>query len=179
MKNNIKGFTLIEVLIVIGLMGILMTVAYPSFSQWQKNAQFKTAARQLAGAMMEARSRAISTNLVHEISFDLGANTYKLSELQGGVLVVPPIYENQSVAANIDIKAKVPSPLPSPLSLSDCTDNTDNNYRFRFLPNGTFNVVGGSVDGDNFICIVDKASDVTEFNVGVPAATTGRVVLIK
>ena len=167
MKNDIKGFTLIEVLIVICLMGILMTVAYPSFSQWQKNAQFKTAARDLAGAMMEARSRAISSNLVHEIVFDLVANTYKLNQLSEGGSVVMLIYNNQNFPASIKIKAK-----------SDCSVSADNDYKFQFLPNGIFKN-NDDIVGDDYICIMDKVSDARKFQVGIPAAATGRVVLTK
>jgi prepilin-type N-terminal cleavage/methylation domain-containing protein len=168
LKNNIKGFTLIEVLIVIGLMGILMTVAYPSFSQWQKNAQFKTAARDLSGAMMEARSRAISSNLEHEMVFDLVADTYKLNELSNGGTTVIPIYGVRSFSNAVGIKAKL-----------DCSENSIINYRFKFSPNGTFKVNGSIISSDSYICIVDKASGATKFKVGVPSPATGRVELIK
>jgi prepilin-type N-terminal cleavage/methylation domain-containing protein len=185
LKNNTKGFSLIELLIVIALMGILMAIAYPSVSQWQKNAQFKTAARHLAGVMMEARSRAISSNLEHEISFDLGANKYMLrrgnrasnTELYSTTPADwQEIYSNQTFAVAIEIKAK-----------EDCSENTDDNYRFQFLPNGTFKVNGVTPPSDSvsvtdsvsYICIVDKETDVSKFKIGVPFPTTGRVELKK
>jgi Tfp pilus assembly protein FimT len=150
-------------MVVIAFMGILLAMAFPSVSQWRKNAQYKETARQLAGAMMEARSRAISQNRQQEIAFDLVEDVYKLRELQSGTWV--DIYPNRSVSAAIEIKAK-----------SDCSENSAANYRFHFFPNGTFEVVGGTNVNDNYICIVDKATATTKFTVGIPAAATSRVV---
>lgn len=177
MKKQTKGFTLIELVVVTAIMGILMAIAYPSFSQWQKNAQYKAAARDLSGAIMEARSRAIATNLEHEIAFDLAENIYMLRQGNRASSTRPyslnpgdwtKIYENRSFAAAIEIKAKF-----------DCSENTEDDYKFQFFPNGTFKVNGSIIVNDSYICIVDIASAATKFRVGVPAAATGRVELIR
>ena len=177
MKKQAKGFTLIEVVIVLAIMGILIAIAFPSFIQWQKNAQYKAAARQLSGVLMEARSRAIATNLEHEIAFDLDENIYMLrmgnlaantrpySSNPGDWTI---IYNNRSFTNAVEIKAKI-----------DCSETAADNYRFQFFPNGTFKVNGAINANDSYICIVDNASGAMQFRVGVPAAATGRVVLIK
>lgn len=180
MKKLAKnGFTLIELLVAIAFMGILMAIAYPSFSQWQKNAQYKEAARQLTGAMMEARSRAISQNLEHEIAFDLGANKYMLRQgnraintqaynLFPGDWTI--IYSNRNFSSPIDIKAK-----------SDCSDNSNTNYRFQFFPNGTVKIQGSEANMDSLgcICVLDKATGARKFMASITSAATGRVVIRK
>jgi prepilin-type N-terminal cleavage/methylation domain-containing protein len=179
LKKQATGFTLIELVIAIAFMAILMAIAYPSFSQWQKNAQYKEAARQLAGAMTEARSRAISQNLEHEIAFDLGANKYMLRQGNRAANTLAygtnpgewtVIYSNRDFSSPIDIKAK-----------SDCSDNSHTNYRFQFFPNGTVKIQGSEANIGSLgcICVLDKATGVRKFMASVTSAATGRVVIRK
>ncbi|MEZ4813959.1 MAG: prepilin-type N-terminal cleavage/methylation domain-containing protein [Bdellovibrionota bacterium] len=39
MKNNIKGFTLIELMVVVGIIGIITSIAVPSFQRFQAKAK--------------------------------------------------------------------------------------------------------------------------------------------
>lgn len=178
MKKQANGFTLIELVIVIAFMAILMAIAYPSFSQWRKNAQYKEAARQLASAMMEARSRAIAQNLEHELAFDLGENKYMLRQGNRAMSTLPYssnpgdwtiIYSNQGISNPIEIKAN-----------SDCSENTSNNFRFQFFPNGTVRVNGSADIGTTgHICVLDNTTGTRKFLTGVSSASTGRVVVRK
>lgn len=57
---NKRGFTLIEVIIVIALLGILMAMATPSLVAWRENAQNKEVAREILAGMRQARSLAVT-----------------------------------------------------------------------------------------------------------------------
>lgn len=178
MKKQANGFTLIELIIVIAITGILMAIAYPSFSQWQKNAQYKEAARQLASAMSEAKSLAIAQNLEHELAFDLVGNNYMLRQGNRATSTLPfssnpgdwtIIYGNRQMSNPIAISA-----------MSNCSENTANNFRFQFFPNGTVRVNGSaSIDLSGHICVFDQTTGTRKFRTGVSSASTGRVVVRK
>ena len=46
-EKNIKGFNLLELLVVIVIIGVVSAAAYPNFSSWQKERKAKDAATQI------------------------------------------------------------------------------------------------------------------------------------
>ena len=57
---NKRGFTLMEVIIVIALMGILMAMATPSLVAWRESASNKEAARELLAGLRQSRNLAVT-----------------------------------------------------------------------------------------------------------------------
>jgi prepilin-type N-terminal cleavage/methylation domain-containing protein len=172
LKKNAYGFTLIELIVVTALMGIVLALGYPSFSQWQRDAQYKATARQLVGAIMEARSRAIANNLEYEIAFDLDENKYMLRE--GNRASYSDdwtiIYNERKFVDAIDLKAK-----------GDCSENSASNFRFQFSPTGTVKINDSDTDVSNngCICVSDNTSGTKKFRIGISSAATGKVELRK
>lgn len=60
--QNMRGFTLIEVLIVVAIVGILVMVAIPNFIQWQHKYKLKSAIGELHGNLGLARMAATNQN---------------------------------------------------------------------------------------------------------------------
>ena len=58
-KNNEKGFTLLESLVAIVIMMIVTALSIPTYLQWHQNARYKGAARDIASLKIEAMSLAV------------------------------------------------------------------------------------------------------------------------
>jgi prepilin-type N-terminal cleavage/methylation domain-containing protein len=63
------GFTIIEVMIVVAIVGIFAAFAVPSWQRYQRNLQVRSAARSVANAFAMARSRAITSGNRHVVAF--------------------------------------------------------------------------------------------------------------
>lgn len=71
-----SGFTLLEVLTVIGVLAILVAIAIPTFSTWLPNYRLKSAARGLYSDMQMAKLGAIKNNVNWAIVFDRAGSRY-------------------------------------------------------------------------------------------------------
>ncbi len=66
---NCNGFTLIEVIVVVVLVGIMATIAAPRLLDYLPNMRLKSASRDLYSSMHEARSTAVKNNSPAAIVF--------------------------------------------------------------------------------------------------------------
>ncbi len=64
-----KGFTLLEIIVVIAIMGIFMISGYPSIMNSMENRQLDNLAREVSGALETARFKAIDTKVNHRVRF--------------------------------------------------------------------------------------------------------------
>lgn len=71
-----KGFTLIEVIMVMVIIGVMAVGSMPAFSAWQANMHIRGAADDLRANMQRARVEAIKQNRHTAIIFDPANNTY-------------------------------------------------------------------------------------------------------
>jgi prepilin-type N-terminal cleavage/methylation domain-containing protein len=112
-----KGFTLIEMLIVISLIAIITAIAVPQFTRYTQNNALQSAARELAGDIQIIRQRAAADSAAYTLQFlDNTRYTYTL----------PP---NPAVIKNVT-------------TLTDYSDirfdeNTFPGNRIMFQPRGT------------------------------------------
>ena len=91
--NQQKGFTLIELIIVMGIMGILATIAVPTFQNYIRNQNLKTAARGITSDFFATREKALSENVRYRITFDQASNSYTIA---GGTAAGAPYVDQQT-----------------------------------------------------------------------------------
>ena len=64
-----RGFTLIEIVIVVALAAFLLAAAMPSAMTWIRNSRIRTAAESISGGLQQARNEAVRRN--QQVSFYL------------------------------------------------------------------------------------------------------------
>lgn len=72
-KSKLMGFSLIELLVGIAIMGILSAIAIPSFNTWMKNVQVRNAAEAITNGLQRARAEAVARNT--NVALALGAGS--------------------------------------------------------------------------------------------------------
>jgi prepilin-type N-terminal cleavage/methylation domain-containing protein len=75
-RKNETGFTMVEVMVVIGIIAILATAAIPGFSLWLPDYRLKGAVQDLYSNMQLAKMEAIKTNGTRSVVFTPGSGQY-------------------------------------------------------------------------------------------------------
>jgi prepilin-type N-terminal cleavage/methylation domain-containing protein len=81
------GFTLLELIVVLGLVGVLLTLAAPSLKGFLASRQTADAAAQVLALTQLAGSRAAAQGTVYRLNIDPQTGTYWLSTQQAGSFV--------------------------------------------------------------------------------------------
>lgn len=85
-RSNLSSgaFTLLELLVVVGILAVVMSIGYPFFRQYQGNGHLRSAARGIVADFADQKQRAMTGDLavrgvrVHRMALNLGANQYTL-----------------------------------------------------------------------------------------------------
>ncbi len=73
-KNN-NGFTFIELVIIVVVIGIMAAISAPVFLSWKPDMRLKAATRDLYGAVMKAKGAAVKRNMNCALTFNQNVPT--------------------------------------------------------------------------------------------------------
>ena len=74
-----RGFTLLEIMVVLAIAAIMMTVVPPLISKAMPGAQLKSATRQVAAGLRYARNSSLTTDKETTLMLDLESKSFNLS----------------------------------------------------------------------------------------------------
>jgi len=144
-RQAARGFTLIEVLVVIGIMGILMTVSYPSIMNTLASRNLDNSTREIQAFIQQAKHRAVDTKIVHRVRFHQPEGTYwayEVERMEADLSVQPP------TVSWVRVPQGPRKTIPSRLNVTMDFPADGSNYVVLFSPLGTvpnFNVNQNSV----------------------------------
>ena len=75
MRKN-SGFTLMELMVVIALIGVLASLAVPEYINWLPRYRAKKAAMELSGQLHKVKLKAVRENRSHGVYFDSNSDRY-------------------------------------------------------------------------------------------------------
>ena len=81
-----KGFTLVEMLVILAIISMLMGITIPFTAGFGKGLRIKTSARAILGTLRLARSSAITQRDKYAVVFDVKNNEYWIQDASGAIL---------------------------------------------------------------------------------------------
>jgi prepilin-type N-terminal cleavage/methylation domain-containing protein len=106
-----RGFTLIEVLVVVAMMGILMLVSYPNIKNSLETRGLENEAREILSTLQQAKFQTVKLKLNHRVNFSnsLGYWVYYLErEVQLNVWQEVPGFMRRSIPAKFSVIVNLP-----------------------------------------------------------------------
>ena len=105
-KTGSKGFSLIEMLVVIGILAITAIVTIPNVIAWRSGMQFRAAVNELRNDLESAKTRAVKENAKVTVAFDPTAGQYRMTYPDQDNQII--LLKSQTLPAGVRIALRKP-----------------------------------------------------------------------
>ena len=156
-KTGQAGFTLVEIIMVVAILGIIATIGTTSLMNYLPNMRLKSATRDIFSAMMQAKVEAIKRGENATILFNFAGNSYTMFLDRGSGIIANN--DNEAVDPG-EIILLIATPLPDRVSFDpnlvingnphvDGISFVNNSLIFspRGIPAGAAGGIGGGTIG--------------------------------
>jgi prepilin-type N-terminal cleavage/methylation domain-containing protein len=180
---DIKGVTLMELMVVLSIIAITAAIAAPSMSGWMARMKLNAEARKIYGVFQQARSEAIKNNSPVQVSIWWGPRSDVPAAISGTYCSYD-VVKNPNLECmwgNVNYCITPPTKLPSGFDLVQAWTGGDRNSISRttweYTSRGTFTIEDIGSEGQTFALESDKLT--YPFNRKVFTFTLGGSVAIK
>ena len=176
------GFTVTELLIAAGILGILSSIAIPSYNGWLPKTRVNGAIRELFTELQLAKMKAISENNDYVITFDTANNAYSIYDDDDNDFATAGA-ELDELAKAIDIDNRhpgiaygyIPGNSPSGSAITKAVTFSGTPPRVTFSPTGLANKKGSIY----LLPTVDSSNSRKDRQRAITVLQTGRVRLYR
>lgn len=145
-SGGTDGFTLLELILVISILGILASISVPAFSEFLRNFRLRSFTNKVYSALNNARFRSISENRVVRVNVQMGESTQYGDDRITFEICSEESTDSKKCPEDNYVQAPGISALspPEPIIIhSACHNNSEpygtstGNHSFRYRPNGS------------------------------------------
>ena len=102
MARKITGFTLIEIMVALAVLGVMLAIAVPSYTDWQKERQLTSDTKMVLSFVQEERAKAYTTK--QNIQLNVANGTTSICDGMGNCVNTEHALE--ATSTNISISSR-------------------------------------------------------------------------